>query len=254
MPVSLSVAQLSWVNRIHIEWEVTMYWAMIGLANALAYRAEAQDRAVEAAGLEGRLAHAQLQALQSQLQPHFLFNTLHAISAMVRRDADGAEVMIERLADLLRMTLKMGATSETTLRQELTYVDHYLAIEQVHMGERLVVVRDVDPDALDALVPPLLLQPLVENAIRHGLSGRATGGCLEIRVRRAGESLELGSPTTESACRSALAGRDWGSRTHAGGSSTGGAHQRFEWVLAQGRSVARIACRRTAGAQVARSA
>jgi two-component system LytT family sensor kinase len=191
IPFSLSLAKFSWVTRVRIEWEVTMYWAMIGLAHALAYRAEAQARAVESAGLEGRLAHAQLQALQSQLQPHFLFNTLHAISAMVRRDAEGAELMIERLADLLRMTLKAGAASEVPLRQELAYVEHYLAIERVHMGGRLIVASDVSEDALDGFVPPLLLQPLVENAIRHGLARRAAGGRLELRAWKTEECLEL---------------------------------------------------------------
>ena len=178
-------------TRSLIEWEITMYWAFVILGHALAFRAEAQARAVREAQLESQLARAQFQALQRQLQPHFLFNTLHTISALVHRDVDAADRMIERLGDLLRMTLRRGDAAEVPLAEELEHVRHYLEIEQTNMGRRLTVSIDVPLDVMSCAVPALLLQPLVENAVRHGLAPRAAGGHVRIAAARAGSSLEL---------------------------------------------------------------
>ena len=177
--------------RIHIEWEITMYWALVGLAHAISFHAEAQERELRAAQLEARLVQAQLQALQRQLQPHFLFNSLHTISALVHRDVGAADAMIERLGDLLRMTLSAGEVPEVSLARELEHVRHYVAIEQANMGPRLVVTVDADPATLQAGVPALLLQPLVENAVRHGLAPRAEGGHVRITTRRLGTTLAI---------------------------------------------------------------
>ena len=193
-PAARTLAQLrpQFPTRLHIEWELTMYWALVGLAQAMAFRAEAQERALRAAQLESRLAQAQLQALQRQLQPHFLFNTLQTISALVHRDVREADRMIERLGDLLRMTLGAGDVAEVSLARELEHVRHYVTIEQANMGRRLVVTIDVAPDALACAVPSLLLQPLVENSVRHGLAPLAAGGHVRISAVRSGaHALEL---------------------------------------------------------------
>lgn len=173
------------------DWELTYYAAATGVRHALVYYQAARDREVEAAQLETRLVEAQLQALQRQLHPHFLFNTLHAISALVRRNPDAAEDMIERLGDLLRLTLNKVGAQEVPLREELDYLGVYLDIEKIHFGSRLAVARTIDPAALAALVPFLVLQPLVENAIRHGIGPRLAPGGVSIDARVAGSRLLL---------------------------------------------------------------
>jgi LytS/YehU family sensor histidine kinase len=146
-------------------------------------------RDVSAAQLETRLVEAQLQALQRQLHPHFLFNTLHAISALVHRDADKADEMIERLSDLLRLALDRVSVAEVPLEDEIEYVRAYLDIEAVHFGDRLAVRWRIDPRARDRLVPNLMLQPLVENAVRHGLEPLRLGGTLDIAASLDGDRL-----------------------------------------------------------------
>src|SRR5207245_4187184 len=117
---------------------------------------------------------------RNELRPHFLFNTLNTISGLMRTDIDAADVMIDRLADLLRMTLNTGDTHP--LHQELAIVRTYLEIEQTRFGDRLTVQIDAAPDVLDALVPALLLQPLVENAIRHGIAPHARPGLIAVQA------------------------------------------------------------------------
>jgi LytS/YehU family sensor histidine kinase len=177
--------------RLHVEWEMTMYWALVGLAHAMMFRAEARERTLRTAQLEAQLAQAQLQALQRQLQPHFLFNTLQTISALVHRDVNEADRMIERLGDLLRMTLRAGDLTEVPLSVELEHVRHYAAIEEANMGARLKIDIDAAPDVLSTPVPSLLLQPLVENAVRHGVAPRANGGRVAIKAWGENETLYL---------------------------------------------------------------
>ncbi|MBK9238884.1 MAG: histidine kinase [Acidobacteria bacterium] len=177
--------------RLAVEWEFTMYAALAALAYAMALQAEVRRRAVSEAQLETSLAQARLLALQRQLQPHFLFNTLHAVSSLLRRDPDAAESMIERLGRLLRTTLRDSAANEVTLAQDLAALEDYLAIESVQMRERLNVTFAIDAVALEASVPVLLLQPLVENSVRHGLQPRARGGSVHVSARRIGEDLCL---------------------------------------------------------------
>lgn len=176
---------------LNFDWEMMTYWAVVGLSHALAYHREAQHRALKASQLETRLVEAQLQSLQRQLQPHFLFNTLNTISALMHRDVEAADAMIARLSDLLRISLQMVGVQEVTLKDELDFLSKYLEIEQTRFRDRLTVVVDVKPDTLDALVPNLVLQPLVENAIKHGIGPRAAPGCITIRGRRVGTMLEL---------------------------------------------------------------
>ena len=193
----------------HPRSELPVYWALVGLQHAVDYYRESRAREVRAAQLETRLVEAQLQALQQQLHPHFLFNTLHAISALVHRDPDKADAMIERLSDLLRITLDKVGVQEVTLAEELEYLRAYLDIEQVHFGDRLRdrVSRSM-PHALDALVPNLILQPLAENAIRHGLEPRAGNGRLTIEATRGRHAACCASPTMAAGCRPALSAAD----------------------------------------------
>ena len=134
--------------------------------------------------LEVQLAQAQLQALKMQLHPHFLFNTLHTVAMLNYTDVEAANRVLVLLSDLLRMALDNVDTQEVPLKQELDFLTRYLEIEQVRFQDRLIVRMDVDPTTLDAYVPNLILQPLVENAIRHGVSKKADAGHLEIQVRR----------------------------------------------------------------------
>ncbi len=174
-----------------VDQELPVYWAIIGLQHAVDYYRQARAREVRSARLETRLIESQLQALQQQLHPHFLFNTLHAISTLVHRDPDKADLMIERLSDLLRITLRKVAVQEVELAEELEYLRAYLDIEQIHFGARLRVEYRIDASALDALVPTLILQPLVENAIRHGLEPLLRPGTLTIEAHADGDVLWL---------------------------------------------------------------
>jgi signal transduction histidine kinase len=168
----------------NFDWEMMTYWAIAGLSHAVLYYREARDRAVRAAQLETRLVEAQLQALQQQLQPHFLFNTLHAISALMHRDVEAADRTLMRLSDLLRMTLESLGRQENTVKAELEFLSKYLEIERTRFADRLTVGFDVHAETLDAQVPTLLLQPLVENAIKHGISKKGGTGHIHVTVRR----------------------------------------------------------------------
>jgi two-component system, LytTR family, sensor kinase len=133
--------------------------------------------------LEAQLSQAQLEALKMQLQPHFLFNTLHSISALLKKDTDAARRMITRLGDFLRMTLENSGAQQVTLQQEIEFLRCYLEIERIRFQDRLVTRVNVAPEVLDAKVPNLILQPIVENAIRHGITSRSTLGIIEIEAK-----------------------------------------------------------------------
>ena len=173
----------------YFDWEMITYWAIVGLSHALLYYRESRGRAVRAAQLEVKLAEAQLTTLQQQLHPHFLFNTLHAISALMHRDVEAADRMLMRLSDLLRITLDNLGQMEVSLQTELDFLGKYLQIEQTRFADRLVVRFDVQPETLDTRVPSLLLQPLVENAIKYGVARKAGPGHIDISARRDGDKL-----------------------------------------------------------------
>jgi hypothetical protein len=141
--------------------------------------------AQRALALQVTAREAELRAVRSQLNPHFLFNSLNSINALVVADPEGARRMCEGLGDFLRRTLQLGARTSVALGEELALVDGYLAIEQVRFGPRLSVARNVSAEAYQCFLPPLLLQPLVENAIKHGVADRLEGGCVKIEARRA---------------------------------------------------------------------
>jgi len=175
----------------NFDWEMMTYWALIALSNALDYHRESRERELTAAQLQTQLAEAQLEALQRQLHPHFLFNTLNTISALMHRDAQAADEMLVRLSDLLRLTLDRVGTQQVPLKDEVDFLRKYLEIEETRFGDRLEVTIDVDPDVLDAPVPNLVLQPLVENALRHGLAPKIGGGRVDVSARQVGGGLTL---------------------------------------------------------------
>lgn len=172
-----------------IDWEMMTYWAIAGLSHAVLYYRESRDREMRGSRLETQLVEAQLTALQKQLHPHFLFNTLNAISALMHRDVEAADRTLVRLSDLLRLALENTGIQETTLQRELEFLSKYLEIEQTRFADRLSVTFDVQPEVLDALVPNLILQPLVENAIKHGVSKKSGPGHIAITARREGGKL-----------------------------------------------------------------
>jgi sensor histidine kinase YesM len=169
-----------------------MGYACIVIAfNAWLYAMETQRRALNEERLAARLASAELQVLKMQLQPHFLFNTLNTIYNLAPQNSRKAQTMIARLSDLLRLSLDHVSSNMVPLQQELEFLENYLDIEKTRFEERLQIVRNIDPEALDAAVPNLLLQPLVENAIRHGIGKKASGGTIEIRAAKAGNRLTI---------------------------------------------------------------
>lgn len=141
--------------------------------------------------LEAQLSQAQLQALKMQLHPHFLFNTLHSISALLNKDVAAARKMITRLGDFLRLTLENSGSQEITLQQEMEFLSCYLEIERIRFQNRLVTRIDLDEETLGAKVPNLILQPIVENAIRHGIAPRSTPGLIEIEAKQLSGRLRI---------------------------------------------------------------
>jgi len=150
-----------------------------------------RDRELQASHLESQLSQAQVQILEMQLQPHFLFNTLNGIMVLIKQDPDMASRMIARLSEFLRLTLDSAGEQEVTLRRELEYLSRYIQIEQLRFGDRLTVEQSVNPDDLEALVPNLILQPIVENAIRHGVSKRRGPARISIEATRENGSLTI---------------------------------------------------------------
>ncbi len=181
----------SWVLTT-LPFGVSVYFAIVGIEHALFYFQEAREREMQAARLGGQLAEARLSALRMQLNPHFLFNSLNAITVLVRdQQTTAAARMLELLSDVLREVLRADATHETLLAKELEFVERYLAIEQVRFSDRLRPRIDAEPAALDSIVPSFVLQPLVENALRHGIARKATAGQLQITARVDGPDLVL---------------------------------------------------------------
>lgn len=172
--------------------EALIVWAVFGVVYAAEFYRRDRAREVQASALRAELAEARLDVLAAQLHPHFLFNTLHGVSALMHRDAEAADTMLSHLSELLRQALAGGAGGgrhEIPLRQELAILEHYLAIMQVRFHDRLAVAVEVEPGAEHALVPRFVLQPLVENALQHGIARRPGAGRVEVRARRDGAGL-----------------------------------------------------------------
>jgi two-component sensor histidine kinase len=168
-----------------------IYAEVAAVGHGIHYYRQARAEERRAARLEAQLAQAQLEVLRMQLHPHFLFNTLHTISSLMHTDLKAADRMLALLADLLRDSFEKVGAQEVSLKQELEFLDRYLEIERTRFRDRLVLARAVEPELLDARVPNLILQPIVENAIRHGIARRAGRGRIEIAARQRGDELEL---------------------------------------------------------------
>jgi len=165
------------------------YWYIVLITEAIAYYSKYQERELRSSQLEAQLAYAQLEVLKIQLEPHFLFNTLNSIAALARNDGLAAENMTLQLADLLRFSLDAVGVHELPLSRELTFLQKYVDIQQTRFQDRLQVEMDIQHVTLSALVPNLLLQPLVENAIRHGIGPRRAPGCIRISTRQVFDEL-----------------------------------------------------------------
>lgn len=182
---------LRFALAVKFHWNVVVYWAILGLSHALAYYRESRERALQALQLESQLAQARLQSLKMQLNPHFLFNTLNTVSQLIYEEPENADRMITQLGELLRLSLDAGSEHLITLRQELEFLERYLAIQKARFEDRLTTQFDIAPCLYDVLVPTLILQPLVENAIRHGIGPRSARGRIEVHAQGQGQWLCL---------------------------------------------------------------
>jgi hypothetical protein len=167
------------------------YATFVALVTLYRYYRVVREREIRTAQLERGLAQAELRNLRLQLQPHFLFNALNTISSTMYDDPRSADRMIGQLSQLLRLSLRTSHAHEVPLRDELDVVDCYLGLMKARFGNRLRATVETPPDTLDALVPSLLLQPLLENAIRHGNASNASGGAIEVRIERVNDTLHL---------------------------------------------------------------
>ncbi len=171
--------------------DLPRFFVTMGVAQVVVYYATVRQREMESAKLETKLAQAQLEVLRSQMEPHFLFNSLNAIARLTRKDPSAAERMTFQLAAFLRVSLDCAGSLEVPLAQELEFLQNYLAIQKTRFGDRLSIRVDVDRDLLSTPVPSLILQPLAENAIRHGIARSAGPGFLEVRAVRDNGSLRI---------------------------------------------------------------
>ena len=174
-----------------IFWHVLIYLLIVGVAQVYLYRQRYASAQLQMERLERNFSEARLNSLRMQLDPHFLFNTLNTISAQVSTDPRLARRMIEHLGELLRMSLGSQSRQEVSLAEEISFLERYLAIQKIRFGEKLQIHIAVPPETREALVPSLFLQPLVENAIRHGISSRAGGGRIDVSVLRVCNQLEI---------------------------------------------------------------
>ena len=180
-----------WV-LVNLPWAVFLYFAVLGCIYAFTYYREARERESQQSRLAAQLAEAKLGALRMQLNPHFLFNSLNAITVMVRdENTRDASRMLELLSGVLRQVFQSGKRQHVTLDEELKFIEKYLAIEQVRFPDRLRVLWSIEPSMRDVLVPEFILQPLIENAIRHGIAKSSESGVIEVSAREDGDSLLL---------------------------------------------------------------
>lgn len=184
-------------QKIMIEWQSIIVADTWGLAlvvfifHVIRYREQMRARELHEERLQAQLARAELQILKMQLQPHFLFNTLNTIYNLAPQNSRKAQLMIARLSELLRLSLEHVSTETVPLQRELEFLNSYLEVEKTRFEERLQIVFEIDPETLDAEVPNMILQPLVENSVRHGIGKKAAGGTIRVSSRKTGNKLVL---------------------------------------------------------------
>src|SRR6185503_2079269 len=197
---------LTWLRLFNVillnldKW-MLIYWVMLGVSHAFSYYNSFRKGELKASELRTQLVQSQLEALKMQVHPHFLFNTLHSISALLSKDTEGARKMITRLGDFLRLTLENSGSMEVTLRQEIEFLNGYLEIERIRFQDRLTTDIQIDPAVLEARVPNLILQPIVENAMKHAVVNSRSGhveitaaprnGAVHIEVKDNGPGLHV---------------------------------------------------------------
>jgi signal transduction histidine kinase len=183
----------SWAQIFYwgVEYHLLVYLAIAGVFHAFLYYDKYRERELKATRLEAQLALVRLEVLKTQLHPHFLFNTLNAISSLMHRDVEAADRMVVLLADLLRLSLDQDDRHLVPLRNELEFLERYLAIEKIRFRDRLKVEIDIESSCFAAQVPRLILQPLVENSVRHGIARSSSAGLVAVRARRKGNRLDL---------------------------------------------------------------
>jgi signal transduction histidine kinase len=179
------------VFLFNFEWEVLLYWGLVGVSHAAHFYGELKARELRESRLQTSLVEARLESLQRQLQPHFLFNTLHAIAGLLHKDVDAAEAMIVRLGDLLRAVFQSDVQQEVPLGRELALARQYVDLQRLRFGTTLRCEFDVPAQVEAAKVPVLILQPLLENALKHGLRRQSDDGLIHVGARRIGERLEI---------------------------------------------------------------
>jgi two-component sensor histidine kinase len=186
----------SWESQYHVllryfDYGIHLYWLIIFLFYAFEYYGRFREKERNALQLQAQLTQAQLDILKMQLQPHFLFNTLNSISVLVQKNPDMARRMIIKLSELLRATLENGRSQEIPFRDELDFLNHYLEIEQIRFEDRLTIRQNIGSETLNALVPNMMLQPIVENALKHGLASRRGPALVEITSFRKDDTLNI---------------------------------------------------------------
>lgn len=190
-PVAVLMVEFRLSLIASLVFDLLVYSAIVATVHAYDYYQQYRERELSASRLQAQLSRAKLQALEQQLHPHFLFNTLHAMSALVVEDPPAAQRMITLLGDLLRMTLDRVDENEVTLREELAFIDRYIEIQRIRFRGEFEAHTDISPDVLDACVPRLILQPIVENAIKHGVSASGENSSVRIRAFKDRDVLAL---------------------------------------------------------------
>jgi sensor histidine kinase YesM len=191
MPAEFDFRSLSFFLLLRLLTESWQFWLMIALIHAYEFHRRYRERELETARLQTQLVQSRLEALTAQLHPHFLFNTLQAISTLMYRDVKAADAMLSGLSELLRQTLQRNTRHEVPLSEELYILNHYVSICCERFKNRLIINTHIAEDVHNAIVPFFILQPLVENALEHGIARRAGAGCVDINAERKGDNLCL---------------------------------------------------------------